>query len=61
MNFPGVEPEDLIESCSLDVADRGALTLEQTGELLGLTRERIRQVEVTALMWLRMKHYRDDD
>lgn len=47
-NFPGIEPWELAESCALDVADRGWQTLEQVGELVGLTRERIRQVEIAA-------------
>lgn len=37
------------ETCVLDVADRGSVTLEVTGHLLGYTRERARQVEQTAL------------
>lgn len=37
-------------SCSLDVADEGAHTLDALGELLGLTRERMRQIEVEALL-----------
>lgn len=48
-NFPDIGVEDMIESCSLDVADRGALTLEGVAPLLNLTRERIRQIEVNAL------------
>lgn len=48
-NFPDIEVENMGESCSLDVADRGALTLEGVGPLLNLTRERIRQIEVNAL------------
>jgi hypothetical protein len=40
-------------SCSLDVADQGGVTLEEVGELLGLTRERVRQVEVRALLHVR--------
>ena len=48
-NFPDIEVEDMTESCSLDVADRGALTLEGVAPLLNLTRERIRQLEVNAL------------
>ncbi len=48
-NFPGCEIEDLEESCALDVADRGGLTLERTGEVLHVTRERIRQIEACAL------------
>lgn len=38
------------ESCVLDVADRGPSTLEVIAELLGLTRERVRQIEALALM-----------
>ncbi len=35
-------------SCSLDIADRGAVTLEEVGERLNVTRERIRQIEAKA-------------
>lgn len=45
LNFPDLEPDELEETCSLDVADRGDLILEQVGELMNLTRERIRQYE----------------
>lgn len=48
-NFPDIGVEQMTESCSLDVADRGALTLKGVGPLLNLTRERIRQLEVNAL------------
>ena len=36
----------------LDVAARGGMTLEEVGEILNLTRERIRQVEATGLQKL---------
>jgi DNA-directed RNA polymerase sigma subunit (sigma70/sigma32) len=42
------------ETCCLDVADRGGTTLETIAQLIGLTRERIRQVEVRALLKLKM-------
>lgn len=40
-------------SCALDVADEGGLTLEEVGELMGVTRERIRQIEEIALRKVR--------
>jgi DNA-directed RNA polymerase sigma subunit (sigma70/sigma32) len=35
------------------VAGQGGITLEEVGEILNLTRERIRQVEVRGLMKLK--------
>jgi hypothetical protein len=49
LNFPDREPWELEETCSLDVADRGGETLERVGELIHVTRERTRQIEVAAL------------
>lgn len=53
VNFPDREVWELKESCALDVANQGGITLEEVGEILNLTRERIRQVEVRGLMKLR--------
>jgi hypothetical protein len=53
VNFPDQEPWEIEESCALDVAERGGVTLEEVGEILNLTRERVRQVEVTGLEKLR--------
>ena len=49
------QPEDVPpdESCSLDVADSGPQTLSRVGEILGLTRERIRQIENRCLEKIR--------
>jgi hypothetical protein len=49
INFPDLEPWELQHTCALDVAEAGALTLEQVGEITNLTRERIRQVESLGL------------
>ena len=40
-------------SCSLDVADDGGVTLDEIGTILGLSRERIRQIELGALQKIR--------
>jgi hypothetical protein len=53
LNFPDLEVSDMKDTCSLDVADRGGITLEEVGEILNLTRERIRQVEVRGLVKLK--------
>jgi hypothetical protein len=49
INFPDVEVWELTESCALDVADRTGITLEEVGEIMNLTRERVRQVETAGL------------
>jgi len=53
INFPDLEPWEMGETCALDVADRNGITLEEVGEIMNLTRERIRQVEVRGLVKLR--------
>lgn len=52
---------ELEQTCALDVADVGNHTLDQVGKWLGVTRERIRQIECTALCKLEklMSDYRD--
>lgn len=49
LNFPDQEPDELTYSCALDLADEGGMSLEQVGEAMGLTRERVRQMESSAL------------
>ena len=53
MNFPELDVWQMEEPCSLDVAERGGVTLEEVGDILNLTRERVRQVEVTGLSKIR--------
>lgn len=55
LNFPETEVWEMEESCVLDVAERGGITLEEVGEVMNLTRERVRQLEFCALN--NVKHY----
>jgi len=48
LNFPDLEPDQLPETCALDVAEHGGEPLEVVGELVNVTRERCRQIEVRA-------------
>jgi hypothetical protein len=54
INFPHLEVGELPESCALDVAERGGLTLDGIGLLMNLTRERVRQMEHQALLVARV-------
>ena len=57
INFPDLEVWEMTDTCALDVADRGGITLEEVGEIMNLTRERVRQVETAGLA--RLQDYRD--
>ena len=59
LNFPDVEIWEMTETCALDVADRGGITLEEVGEIMNLTRERVRQVETAGLA--RLQEFRGVD
>jgi hypothetical protein len=52
LNFPHLEPGQMPpgRSCALDLAEKGAMTLEDIAVVTNLTRERIRQVELKALI-----------
>ena len=50
---PDLDIDQLIASCSLDVADEDGRTLDQVGQLLNVTRERVRQIETRGSMKLR--------
>jgi Sigma-70, region 4 len=62
-NFPPEDdsPEALVralhamrDTCALDVADRGGITLEEVGERLQITRERARQIESRGMAKLKL-------
>jgi hypothetical protein len=44
-NFPDLEPDEMKQSCSLDVADGGRASLQAVAELMNVVRERVRQLE----------------
>ena len=60
INFPDMEVWEMSETCALDIAERGGLTLEEVGAIMNLTRERIRQVEVAGLEKLQAEEYAVD-
>lgn len=51
LNFPHLEPSQMPadESCVLDIAAKGGLSLEEIAAVTNRTRERIRQIETNAL------------
>lgn len=63
INFPDVEVWEMTDTCALDIADRGGITLEEVGQIMNLTRERVRQLETQGLARLQgmdeMAHLRD--
>ena len=48
------EPDQMAETCALDVAERGGATLEDIGEMIGVSKEAVRQLEEKALRRLRL-------
>ena len=53
LHFPDIGPGDMKDSCALDLADDGGATLTGIAKRTNVTRERIRQIEATALAKLR--------
>ncbi len=44
LNFPHLELEDMVDTCSLDVSDRGENKIDAVGDLLNITRSRAGQI-----------------
>lgn len=53
VNFPDKEPDEMMASCALDMAEDGPRTLDQVAALMGMSKERARQLEVSAIAKLR--------
>lgn len=53
LNFPDKEPWEMTDSCALEVADRGGVKLREMGDILGVSRERVRQMETRAIAKLK--------
>jgi hypothetical protein len=49
LSFPDLRPWEMPHSCALDVAERGAISVERVGDVMNLTRERARQLYRVAL------------
>jgi DNA-directed RNA polymerase sigma subunit (sigma70/sigma32) len=47
-NFPDKELWEMEHTCALDVAEKGGITLDEAGVMLGVTRTRIQQIERAA-------------
>jgi hypothetical protein len=55
IEIPDIEPDEMRESCTLDVASRGGASREEIADLMNVTRERVRQIEILPLAQLRGK------
>lgn len=53
LNFPKLDVDQVPNNCVLELAERGGMTLEQIGQVMNVTRERVRQIETSALAKLR--------
>lgn len=49
VNFPDREPDEMLASCALDLAEDGPRTLDAVAGLMGMSKERARQIEAVAM------------
>lgn len=60
INFPDREPWEMTASCALDLASDGPRTLDIIGGLMGVSKERARQLERTGTNKLRARVRKSD-
>ncbi len=53
--WPGLDLDDVPETCALDIADRGAATLDRIAAALNMAPTRVQQLELGALLRLQAK------
>lgn len=53
INFPDREPDEMLASCALDMAEDGPRTLDQVAGLMGMSKERARQLEASGMAKIR--------
>jgi len=61
LNFPDREPEEMTVTCSLDLASDGPRTLEAVAALMGMSKERARQIEASAMLKFRRAFRVEED
>ena len=53
LNFPDRDPSEMMASCALDLAGDGPRTLDSVAGLMGMSKERARQIEAAAMRKVR--------
>ena len=49
MNFPELEPWELQETCTLDIAERGGVSFSTVADAINVSKQRVEQVQSEAL------------
>jgi hypothetical protein len=60
INFPDREPDEMVASCALDLASDGPRTLDTIAGLMGMSKERARQLEHSAFRSVRQQLTAED-
>jgi hypothetical protein len=48
LNYPGLEPDEVVNSCALDLADKGDHSMEEIGRIMRTCRQMVFRVEQIA-------------